>query len=168
MKIIKRTADKLIITNLKDISKKRKQSLYTLISTLIMMVITFCLLPFTNIQTKIILLIFSFILIIPGILLIRINTSEADSFIIKKSENKFTHKKLNLLNNTIYITQYSLKSISHITIKKASSNSDSQNYQINLQFKYKKILTINNIPTSIKAKKIAKTISQHLNIPIKY
>jgi hypothetical protein len=168
MKIIKRTADKLIITNLKDISKKRKHSLYTLISTLIMMVITFCLLPFSNIQTKIIVLIFSFILIIPGILLIRINTSEADSFIIKKSENKFTHKKLNLLNNTIYITQHSLKSITHITIKKTSSNSESQNYQINLHLKHKKILVINNIPKPTTAKKIAKTISKYLKIPIKY
>jgi hypothetical protein len=167
MKIIKKTADKLIISNLRDISTKRKHSLYTLISTLIMMVITFCLLPFSNIQTKIILLIFSLILIVPGILLIRINTSEADSFIIKKSQDQFTHKKLNLLNNTIYITQYSLKIITHISIKQASSNSETQHYQINLHLKHKKIITINNILTPKTAQKIAKAISGHLNIPIK-
>lgn len=169
MQIIKKAKNKLIISNFKYVLNHRKSSVYFLIINLIIIATFFAVLPiFTNYVMKIIFVICILLFAIPGILLIRFQNSTADSFIINKYQDKFTHKHINILAKKTYIASYPIKNIVFIHIQRISVNSeDNKDYQVTLCLKNNKKLIIGYFSSPETAFKVAKTISKFLKIPLK-
>jgi len=123
----------------------------------------------SNLKVKLSLIAFALLLFIPGIFLIRFDTSESNYFKINLSGNKIIHERRELFKNHIYRNKHSLKSITFIGIKRINLNSDDgKNYRVRLYFKSKKYIDIGYFSTPEKSFKIAKTISKFLKIPLKY
>lgn len=170
MKIVKKTSNQLILTNLKEVKNRRKLSFRILIINLAIMSICFLSLPGSyNLNVKFFLGISILLLLIIGILLIRFDTSEADYFVANIHLNKLVHKRRNLFAGRVYIAEYKLKDIFCICIQKISVNSDDdQNYRVRLCFKSKTYLNISYFATPEKSFKVAKTISRFLNVPLNF
>lgn len=121
-----------------------------------------------SLKIKLVLVLFTFSLLIPGIFLIRFDTSESNYFAINTDLNKLIHKRIELFSNKVYIAEYPLKHIRFISIKRNSVNSDDEkNYLVRLCFKSNKYINIGYFATSEKSLKIAKTISRFMKIPLK-
>jgi hypothetical protein len=170
MKVVKKTVSLLVLSDLKDVRNRRKFSFRLLVINLFIMAGFFWILSDSyHLKIKIVVVLFTFFLLIPGIWLIRFNTSESDYFVIDIRLNKLVHKHIFLFNRTVHIAKYSLNNIKFIHIKKINLNSDDdKNYRVRLYFKSKKYLDIGYFATSDKSLKIAKTISKFLKIPLKY
>ena len=123
----------------------------------------------SNLKTKLFLVAFALLLLIPGICLIRFDTNESNYFKINLSDNKIIHERRELFKNHIYRNKYSLKYIKFIGIKRINLNSDdAKNYRVRLYFKSYKYIDIGYFATSKKSFVIAKTISKFIRIPLKY
>lgn len=170
MKVVKKTVSLLVLSDLKQVRNRRKFSFRLLIINLFIMAGFFWVLSgYYSLKIKLSLVLFTFLLLIPGILLIRLNTSESDYFAIDISLNKIVHKHRFLFNRKIYTAKYSLKSIKFIGIKRINFNSDDgKNYRVRIYFKSKRYLDIGYFATPEKSFGIAKTISKFLKIPLKY
>ena len=170
MKVVKKTVSLLVLSDLKDVRNRRKFSFRLLVINLFLMAGFFWILSgSSNLRVRLLLVIFTFILYIPGILLIRFNTSESNYFAINIRGNKIIHKRRELFNNQVYIAKYPLKNIRFIEIKRVSLNSeDAKDYRVRLYFKLQKYIDIGYFANSTQSLKIAKTISKFLQIPLKY
>ncbi len=170
MKVVKKTVSLLILSDLKEVRKQRKFSYRLLLINLFFMAGFFWIISGSNtLKFKLILVAFAFLLLIPGILLIRFNTNESNYFKINLSGNKIIHERRKLFNNHVYRYKYSLNKIIFISIKRINFNSDDgKNYRVRLYFKSKIYLDIGYFATSKQSFKIAKTISKFLKIPLKY
>ena len=170
MKVVKKTVSLLVLSDLKEVRNRRKFSFRLLVINLFFMAgFLWFLSSSSNLRIKLFLLGFTFLLLIPGILLIRFETSESYYFKINLSGNKIIHERRELFKNHIYRNKYSLKSIKFIGIKRINLNSDdAKNYRVRLYFKSKKYIDIGYFPTPEKSFAIAKTISKFLRIPLKY
>ena len=123
----------------------------------------------SNLKTKLFLVAFALLLLIPGICLIRFDTNESNYYKINLSDNKITHERRELFKNHIYRNKYSLKNVIFISIKRINLNSDDgKNYRVRLYFKSYKYIDIGYFATSKKSFVIAKTISKFIRIPLKY
>ena len=170
MKVVKKTVSLLVLSDLEDVRNRRKYSFRLLIINLFIMAGFFWILSSSsNLRIKLFFVIFTLVLLIPGILLIRFDTSESNYFAINMSVNKIIHKRRHLFTGKVYIAEYPLKKTRFIGIQKTSFNSnDDQNYRVRLYFKYKKYIDIGYFSTPEKSFSIAKTISKFLRIPLKY
>ncbi|MGF1672230.1 MAG: hypothetical protein ACFCUV_00905 [Rivularia sp. (in: cyanobacteria)] len=170
MRVVKKTVSLLVLSDLKQVRNRRKFSFRLLIINLFMMAGFFWILSgYDNLKVKLSLILFSLFLLIPGILLIRFDTSESNYFAINTSLNKFIHKRIELFANKVYIAEYPLKNIRFIAIKRTSIHrADEKNYLVRLYFKSHKYINIGYFATSKKSFIIAKTISKFLKIPLKY
>ncbi|MEA5596270.1 hypothetical protein [Rivularia sp. UHCC 0363] len=170
MKVVKKTASLLVLSDLKQVRNRRKFSFRLLILNLLIMGGFFWVLSGSdNLKIKLSLILFTLVLLIPGILLIRFDTSESNYFAINTNVNKFIHKRMELFANKVYIAEYPLRNIRFIGIKRNSLNrDDDKNYLVRLYFKSNKYVDIGYFATSQKSFKIAKTISKFLKIPLKY
>ncbi|MBV6624662.1 MAG: hypothetical protein KI793_17285 [Rivularia sp. (in: Bacteria)] len=170
MKVVKRTVSLLVLSDLKDVRNRRKFSLRLLIINLLFMAGFFWFLSdSSNIKFKIFLVAFTLLLIIPGMLLIRFDTSEYNYFTINLSSNKIIHERRELFKNKIYRDKRLLNNVIFIGIKRVNFNSDdAKNYRVRLYFKSKKYIDIGYFATLDKSFIIAKTISKFLKIPLKY
>ena len=170
MKVVKKTASLLVLSDLKQVRNRRKFSFRLLILNLLIMAGFFWILSGSdNLKIKLSLILFTLVLLIPGILLIRFDTSESNYFAINTNINKFIHKRMELFANKVYIAEYPLRNIRFIGIKRNSLNrDDDKNYLVRLYFKSNKYVDIGYFATSQKSFKIAKTISKFLKIPLKY
>ena len=170
MKVVKKTVSLLVLSDLKDVRNRRKFSFRLLVINLFFMAgFLWFLSSSSNLTVKLFLLGFTFLLLIPGILLIRFDTSESNYFKINLSGNKIIHERRELFKNHIYRNKYSLKSIKFVGIKRINLNSDdAKNYRVRLYFKSKKYIDIGYFATLEKSFAIAKTISKFLRIPLKY
>ncbi|MEO1430608.1 MAG: hypothetical protein AAFV71_16395 [Cyanobacteria bacterium J06633_8] len=123
----------------------------------------------SNLKLKIFLVAFILLLLIPGMLLIRFDTSESNYFKINLSGNKIIHQRRELYQNKIYRNQRSLNNVIFISIKRINFNSDdAKNYRVRLHFKSNKYIDIGYFATLEKSFAIAKTISKFLKIPLKH
>lgn len=170
MKVVKKTVSLLVLSDLKDVRNRRKFSLRLLVIHLLIMAGFFYFLSGSSSpRIKLFLIIFILLLLIPGILLIRFDTSESNNFTINIGINKIIHKRRKLFKNQVYIAKYSIKNINFIAIKKIGVNSnDGKNYRVRLYFKTKKYIDIGYFDNPEKSFKIAKTISKFMKIPLKY
>lgn len=170
MKVVKKTVSLLVLSDLKDVRNRRKFSFRLLVINLFIMAgLLWILSGSSNIKVKLFLVAFSFILLIPGILLIRFDTSESNYFKINLSGNKIIHERRELFKNHIYRDKRSLNNVLFVGIKRVNLNSDDgKNYRVRLYFKSKKYIDIGYFATPEKSFGIAKTISKFLKIPLKY
>ena len=170
MKVIKKTVSLLVLSDLKDVRNRRKLSFRVLVINLLIMAGFFWVLSGSyHLKNKLFLLFFTLLLLIPGILLIRFDTSESNYFSINISVNKIIHKRRYLFSGQVYIAEYPLRKITFIGIKKTSFNSDDEkNYRVRLYLKSKKYIDIGYFATPENSFRIAKTISKFLKIPLKY
>lgn len=170
MRVVKRTVSLLVLSDLKDVRNRRKFSFRLLVINLFFMAgFLWFLSSSSNLRIKLFLLGFTLLLLIPGILLIRFDTSESNYFKINLHGNKIIHERRELFKNHIYRNKYSLKNIVFIGIKRIHLNSDdAKNYRVRLYFKSKRYIDIGYFATSEKSFIIAKTISKFLKIPLKY
>lgn len=170
MEVLKKTVSLLVLSDLKQVRNRRKFSFRLLIINLFILAAFFWILSDSySLKIKLSLILFTLLLIIPGIFLIRLNNGESDYFEINISLNKLVHKHRYFFNRTVYVAKYSLNNIKFIHIKKINLNSDDeQNYRVRLYLKSKKYIDIGYFATSHQSFKIAKTISKFLKIPLKY
>ncbi len=170
MKVIKKTVSLLVLSDLKDVRNRRKLSFRVLVINLLIMAGFFWVLSGSyHLKIKLFLLLFTLLLLIPGILLIRFDTSESNYFAINISVNKIIHKRRYLFTGQVYIAEYPLRKIRFIGIQKTSFNSDDEkNYRVRLYLKSKKYIDIGYFATPENSFRIAKTISKFLKIPLKY
>ena len=170
MKVVKKTVSLLILSDLKEVRNQRKFSYRLLLINLFLMAGFFWVISGSNdLKFKLVLVAFTFILLIPGILLIRFNTNESNYFKINLSANKIIHERRKLFNNHVYRYKHSLNNVIFISIKRINFNSDDdQNYRVRIHFKSKRYLDIGYFATPEKSFAIAKTISKFLKIPLKY
>lgn len=170
MKVVKKTVSLLVLSDLKDVRNRRKFSFRLLVINLFIMAgLLWILSGSSNLREKLFLVAFSFILLIPGILLIRFDTSESNYFKINLSGNKIIHERRELFKNHIYRDKRSLNNVLFVGIKRVNLNSDDgKNYRVRLYFKSKKYIDIGYFATPEKSFLIAKTISKFLKIPLKY
>lgn len=170
MKVVKKTVSLLILSDLKDVRNRRKYSFRLLIINLFIMAGFFWILSASsNLRVKLFLVLFTLVLLIPGILLIRFDTSESNYFVINISINKIVHKRRHLFSGKVQIAEYPLKATRFIGIQKTNFNSnDEKNYRVRLYFKSHKYIDIGYFATPRKSFRIAKTISKFLKIPLKY
>ncbi len=170
MKVVKKTVSLLVLSDLKDVRNRRKFSVRLLVINLLIMAGFFWILSSSyNLKNKLSLVAFTLLLLIPGILLIRFDTSESNYFAINISVNKIIHKRRHLFTGKEYKAEYPLRKIRFIAIKQTSFNSDDEkNYRVRLYFKSKNYIDIGYFPTSEKSFRIGKTISKFLKIPLKY
>ncbi|AFY56195.1 hypothetical protein Riv7116_3750 [Rivularia sp. PCC 7116] len=170
MKVVKRTVSLLVLSDLKDVRNRRKFSFRLLVINLFFMAgFLWFLSSSSNLTIKLFLLGFTLLLLIPGILLIRFDTSESNYFKINLKSNKIIHERRELFKNHIYRNKYSLKNVVLIGIKRINLNSDdAKNYRVRLYFKSKRYIDIGYFATPEKSFAIAKAISKFLKIPLKY
>ncbi len=170
MEVLKKTVSLLVLSDLKQVRNRRKFSFRLLIINLFILAAFFWILSDSySLKIKLSLILFTFLLILPGIFLIRLNTSESDYFEINISLNKLIHKHRYLFNRKVYIAEYHLKNIKFIGVKRTSFNSDDdKNYRVRLYLKSKKYIDIGYFATPEKSFRIAKIISRFLKIPLKY
>ena len=169
MKVVKRTVSLLVLSDLKDVINRRKFSFRLLVINLFFMAgFLWFLSSSSNLTIKLFLVGFTLLLLIPGIFLIRFNTSESNYFSINLDTNKIIHKHRRLFNNEVYIAKYPVNKIKFIKIQRVNLNSDDEkNYRVRLYFKSRKYIDIGYFPTPEKSFRIAKTISKFLKIPLK-
>lgn len=170
MKVVKKTVSLLVLSDLKEVRNQRKFSYRLLLMNLFFMAGFFWLISSSNdLKFKLILVAFTFILLIPGILLIRFSTNESNYFKINLSNNKIIHERRKLFKNHIYRYKYPLNKVIFIGVKRINFHSDDgKNYRVRIHFKSKRYLDIGYFATPEKSFKIAKTISKFLKIPLKY
>ncbi len=170
MRVVKKTVSLLVLSDLKEVRNQRKFSYRLLLINLFLMAGFFWIISGSNtLKFKLSLVAFTFILLIPGILLIRFNTNESNYFKINLSGNKIIHERRKLFNNHVYRSKHSLNSIIFIGIKKINfSSDDGKNYRVRIHFKSNKYLDIGYFATPEISFQIAKTISKFLKIPLKY
>jgi hypothetical protein len=170
MKVVKKTVSLLVLSDLKQVRNRRKFSLRLLILNVFILAGFFLILSDSySLKVKFSLVLFSLLLLIPGMLLIRFDTSESNNFTINLSGYQIIHKRRALFKNEVYIAKYSLKKVLFISIKRINLNSDdSKNYRVRLYFKSNKYIDIGYFATPEKSFKIAKTISKFLKIPLKH
>ena len=170
MKVVKKTVSLLVLSDLKDVRNRRKFSFRLLLINLLLMAGFFWILSGSNnLKFKLSLIIFSFFLLIPGILLIRFDTSESNYFQINTSSNKIIHKRRQLFKKQEYIAKYPLQNLRFIEIKRVSLNSnDAKDYRVRLYFKFHKYIDIGYFSTPEQSFRIAKVISKFIKLPLKY
>ena len=170
MKVVKSTASLLVLSDLKEVRNQRKFSYRLLLINLFLMAGFFWIISGSNdLKFKLILVAFTIILLIPGILLIRFNTNESTYLKINLSRNKIIHERRELFKNQIYRDKRSLNHVIFIAIKRINLNSDDgKNYRVRLYFKKNKYIDIGYFATPENSFKIAKTISKFMKIPLKY
>ena len=170
MKVVKRTVSLLVLSDLKDVRNRRKLSFRLLLINLLLVAgFLWILSASSNLKVKLLLVAFTLFLLIPGMFLIRFDTSESNYFKINLSGNKIIHERRELFKNQIYRNKYSLKNVRFIGIKRINFNSDDgKNYRVRLYFKFNKHIDIGYFTTPEKSFGIAKTISKFLKVPLKY
>ncbi|MEM6752904.1 MAG: hypothetical protein AAF630_08050 [Cyanobacteria bacterium P01_C01_bin.38] len=170
MKVVKKTVSLLVLSDLKEVRNRRKFSYRLLLINLFFMAGFFWIISGSNtLKFKLILVAFSFILLIPGIILIRFNTNESNYLKINLRGNKIIHERRELFKNQIYRDKRSLNNVVFIGIKRVNLNSDDdKNYRVRLYFKSKNYIDIGYFATPEKSFAIAKTISKFLKIPLRY
>lgn len=170
MKVVKKTVSLLVLSDLKDVRNQRKFSYRLLLINLFLMAGFFWVISGSNnLKFRLILIAFTFILLIPGILLIRFNTNESNYFKINLNDNKIIHERRKLFKNHVYRYKYSLNKVIFMSIKRINLNSDDEkNYRVRIHFKSNKYLDISYFATPEKAFRIAKIISKFLKIPLRY
>ncbi len=170
MEVLKKTVSLLVLSDLKQVRNRRKFSFRLLIINLFILAAFFWILSDSySLKVKLSLILFTLLLIIPGIFLIRLNTGESDYFEININLNKLVHKHRYLFNRKVYIAEYHLKNLKFIGIKRTGFHSDDdKNYRVRLYLKSKKYIDIGYFATPEKSFKIAKIISKFLKIPLKY
>ncbi|MEM7726204.1 MAG: hypothetical protein AAF208_07490, partial [Cyanobacteria bacterium P01_A01_bin.45] len=136
MRVVKNTASTLVLSNLKEVRRRRKASLFLLVINLLIIAGCFWFLPiFNGNTTRAIFIGFVLLLLLPGILIIRFNTGESDYFLISTYKDKITHKRRMLFSGKSYVANYSLKNVIFISICRNSFNSDDgKDYQLTLHF----------------------------------